>query len=46
LYASLGQQNRSRPEVARQYYRLAIEHAPTDEVRAGYQAALNALAQK
>lgn len=46
LYASLGQQNRSRPEVARQYYRLAIEHAPTDDLRAEYQAALNALAGK
>ncbi|MCK6625109.1 MAG: glycosyltransferase family 39 protein [Anaerolineae bacterium] len=46
LYLSLGQQNRSRPEVARQYYRLAIEHAPTPELRAEYQAALNALAGK
>ncbi|MCQ3975966.1 MAG: hypothetical protein DPW09_21230 [Anaerolineae bacterium] len=46
LYLSLGQQNRSRPEVARQYYRLAIEHAPTPELQAEYQAALNALAGK
>jgi 4-amino-4-deoxy-L-arabinose transferase-like glycosyltransferase len=46
LYASLGAQNRSRPGVARQYYQLAIDHAPTDELRAEYQAALNALAQK
>jgi hypothetical protein len=46
LYLSLGQQNRSRPEVARQYYHLAIEHAPTPELRAEYQAALNALAGK
>jgi 4-amino-4-deoxy-L-arabinose transferase-like glycosyltransferase len=46
LYASLGAQNRSRPSVARQYYQLAIDHAPSDELRAEYQAALNALAQK
>jgi 4-amino-4-deoxy-L-arabinose transferase-like glycosyltransferase len=46
LYASLGAQNRSRPDVARQYYQLAIEHAPNDEIRAEYQAAVNALAQK
>jgi hypothetical protein len=46
LYASLGAQNRSRPDVARQYYQLAIDQAPTDELRAEYQAALNALAQK
>jgi hypothetical protein len=46
LYASLGAQNRSRPDVARQYYQLAVEHAPTDELRAEYQANLNALAQK
>jgi hypothetical protein len=46
LYASLAEQNRSRPAVARQYYHLAIEHAPTLELRAEYQAALNALAQK
>ncbi len=46
LYFSLGQQNRSRPDVARHYYRLAIEHAPTDDLRTEYQAALNALAGK
>lgn len=46
LYASLGQQNRSRPDVARQYYRLAIAHAPTADLRTEYQAALNALAGK
>lgn len=46
LYASLGAQNRSRPAVARQYYQLAVEHAPTAELRAEYQAALNALVQK
>jgi len=46
LYASLGAQNRSRPDIARQYYQLAIDYAPTDELRAEYQAALNALAQK
>ncbi len=46
LYASLGAQNRSRPDVARQYYQLAIEHAPTAEIRADYQAALDALTQK
>lgn len=46
LYASLAVQNRSRPDIARQYYRLAIEHAPSDELRAEYQAALNVLAAK
>jgi uncharacterized membrane protein len=46
LYASLGAQNRSRPDIARQYYQLAIDHAPPGELRAEYQAALNALAQK
>jgi len=43
LYASLARENRRRPEVARQYYRLAIQHAPTDKVRAEYQAALQAI---
>lgn len=44
LYASLARENhRRRPEVARQYYQLALEHAPNDETRAKYRAALDAL---
>jgi hypothetical protein len=43
LYASLARENRRRPEVARQYYQLAIEHAPDDETRAEYEAALELL---
>ena len=43
LYASLARENRRRPEVARQYFRLAIKLAPNDEIRAEYQAALESL---
>ncbi len=43
LYASLARENRRRPEVARQYYHLAIQHAPSRQVKAEYQAALDAL---
>ncbi len=43
LYARLAQENSQAPVVARRYYRLALEHAPTDELRAQYQAALDAL---
>lgn len=43
LYASLARENRRNPEVARRYYELAIEHAPDDEVRAQYEAALDSL---
>ena len=43
LYASLARENRRRPDIARQYYQLAIEHAPDEETRTEYQAALNAL---
>jgi uncharacterized membrane protein len=45
LYASLARENRRRLEVARQYYQLAIEHAPDAATRAEYQAALGALAR-
>jgi uncharacterized membrane protein len=41
LYASLARENRRHPAVARRYYELAIEHAPTAELRAEYEAALN-----
>jgi predicted membrane-bound mannosyltransferase len=41
LYASLARENRRNPAVARQYYRLALEHAPTEEIRAKYESALN-----
>lgn len=43
LYASLARENRRRPDVARQYYQLAIDHAPNNPTRAEYQAALEAL---
>ena len=43
LYAGLARENRRNPAAARQYYQLAIEHAPTDEIRAEYQAALEDL---
>ncbi|MCB0193438.1 MAG: glycosyltransferase family 39 protein [Anaerolineae bacterium] len=43
LYASLARENRQNPAVARQYYLLAIENAPDDEVRADYEVALEAL---
>ncbi|MCB0166802.1 MAG: hypothetical protein KDI79_21425, partial [Anaerolineae bacterium] len=43
LYASLARENRQNPAVARQYYELAIENAPDDEVRAEYKVALEAL---
>ena len=43
LYASLARENRQNPAVARQYYELAIENAPDDEVRAEYKVALDAL---
>ncbi|MFQ5614287.1 MAG: glycosyltransferase family 39 protein, partial [Anaerolineae bacterium] len=43
LYASLARENRRRPAVARRYYQLAIEHAPTGELRAEYRRALDAL---
>lgn len=43
IYASLGWENRQQPAIARRYYQLAIEHAPTDEARAEYQAALETL---
>lgn len=41
LYASLARENRRNPAVARRYYELAFEHAPNDEIRAQYEAALN-----
>ncbi len=40
LYASLARENRRDPAVARRYYELAIVHAPDEETRAEYQAAL------
>ncbi|GAB4446254.1 MAG: hypothetical protein Fur0044_42480 [Anaerolineae bacterium] len=40
LYASLARENRRDPAVARRYYELAIDHAPDEETRAEYQAAL------
>jgi hypothetical protein len=43
LYASLARENRRHPDVARRYYRLAIDHAPDDPTRAIYQAALDAI---
>ncbi|MCB0213190.1 MAG: hypothetical protein KDJ52_27860, partial [Anaerolineae bacterium] len=43
LYASLARENRQNPAVARQYYLLAIENAPDDEVRTDYRVALEAL---
>jgi mannosyltransferase len=43
LYASLARENRRNPAVAQQYYRLAIDHAPDEETRAQYQAAMEAL---
>lgn len=43
LYASLARENRRNPAVAKRYYQLAIEHAPDEETRAEYQAALEAL---
>jgi hypothetical protein len=43
LYASLARENRRNPAVARQYYELAITHAPDDETRAKYEAAMEAL---
>lgn len=45
LYASLARENRRRPDVAAQYLRLAIAHAPNEEIRARYQADLAALAR-
>jgi uncharacterized membrane protein len=46
LYASLARENRRRPEVARQYYQLAIEHAPDAAARLEYETALEALARQ
>jgi uncharacterized membrane protein len=43
LYASLARENRRNPAIAKRYYELAIEHAPDEEARAEYQAALEAL---
>jgi hypothetical protein len=43
LYASLARENRRDPAVAKHYYELAIEHAPDEETRAEYQAALEML---
>lgn len=43
LYASLAQQNRSRPTVARQYYQLAVQYAPDETIKAQYQTELNTL---
>jgi hypothetical protein len=43
LYASLARENRRQPAVAKRYYELAIEHAPDDEIRMEYQAALEGL---
>ncbi|GIK40947.1 MAG: hypothetical protein BroJett011_47800 [Chloroflexota bacterium] len=43
LYASLARENRRNPAVAKRYYELALEHAPDEEIRAEYQAALTAL---
>ncbi|MCL4295329.1 MAG: glycosyltransferase family 39 protein [Anaerolineae bacterium] len=43
LYASLARENRRNPAVAKRYYELAIEYAPDEEARAGYQADLAAL---
>ena len=45
LYASLARENRRRPEVAGQYYDLAIKHAPDDERRTQYQRDKEALAR-
>ncbi len=46
LYASLARENRRRPEVAIQYYQLAIEHALDEEIQAENQAALELLGPK
>lgn len=43
LYASLARENRRRPDVARRYYQLAIEHAPEASIRQEYRIALEAL---
>lgn len=43
LYASLARENRRNPAVAKRYYELAIEYAPDEEARAGYEADLAAL---
>jgi mannosyltransferase len=43
LYASLARENRHRPQIARQYYRLAIQYAPNEKTRADYQRAFDAL---
>jgi 4-amino-4-deoxy-L-arabinose transferase-like glycosyltransferase len=39
LYASLARENRRDPLVARQYYQLAIDHAPDEATRAEYESA-------
>lgn len=43
LYASLARENRRNPDIARQYYQLAIDHAPDEETRVQYEEALKAL---
>ncbi len=43
LYASLARENRHQPDIARQYYKLAIQHAPNAEIRATYQTSLDSL---
>ncbi|MEM7343517.1 MAG: glycosyltransferase family 39 protein [Chloroflexota bacterium] len=43
LYASLARENRRKPDVARQYYQLAIQYAPTEQLRSEYQTALETI---
>jgi 4-amino-4-deoxy-L-arabinose transferase-like glycosyltransferase len=45
LYASLARENRYRPQVARQYLQLAIDHAPDAETRAAYEEDLEDLSR-
>jgi hypothetical protein len=46
LYAELARQNYRDPAMARQYYQIALKNAPTQEIRAEYQAAIDALSSK
>ncbi|MDX1523878.1 MAG: glycosyltransferase family 39 protein, partial [Anaerolineae bacterium] len=43
LYASLARENRRRPAISEQYFRLAIAHAPDEATKAQYEADLAAL---
>jgi 4-amino-4-deoxy-L-arabinose transferase-like glycosyltransferase len=45
LYASLARENRHRPQVARQYLQLAVDHAPDSETRAAYEEDLENLSR-